>query len=244
VAIQNKLVSYVCLCMAFILCIGCSLDKSHYTYVPGRMIDSFVRPLPVTVCINALDDLRGNENGDNVGLILLPAVPYIRTHYERPEKDIKFTIKGFKPSEDFAKALQVELKRNNLFSYVRLGQDGGCKDADLVVTGKINKASVDTITTLYGMSLLGVFPTVLGLPQGKVYNTLNIQYEMRRTIDGVLVWTSDISGSWGGVFGIWYSNSNDEPYAGINLILSSGLHNELSKLAENIRKDPQRYWEH
>lgn len=243
-AIQNKIVTYVCMWLTYILCSGCSLDKSHYTYVPGRMVDSFISPLPVTICIHDLEDLRGSANEDNVGLILLPGVPYIRTHYDRPEINGKFIVKGFKPTEDFAKALQIELKRNNVFSYVRLEQERGCKDADLIITGKINKASVDTLATLYGISLLGFVPTVLGLPQGKVYNTLNIQYEMRRTIDGVLVWKGDIAGSWGKLFGVWYNYSSDEPYTGINLILSRGLHDKLSTLAEDIKKDPQKYWEH
>ena len=223
---------------------GCALDKSHYAYVPGKMIDMDIRPLPVTVHIDYLDDLRLEENEDKVGITLLPLVPYVKNHYGKPELDRKFKVKCFKPSEDFAKALQIELLRNTIFYSVKSGPGSDSKSADLIISGRIKTASVDTTTTLYGMSLVGILPWVTGLPQGMVYNSLNVEYEMRRSSDGVVVWKGDIDGKWNRLFGLYYNYAPDEPYTGINEILRHQLHDVLTVLAEDIKKDPQKYWPH
>ena len=51
---------------------------------------------------------------------MVPLVPYARAHYDRPEIDSKLIVKGLKSDEDFAKAFQLELVNNNLFSDIQL----------------------------------------------------------------------------------------------------------------------------
>ena len=239
-----KILGSVCLWLSVAICGACTLDKSHYSYIPGEKLDANVIPLPVTVSINYLDDLRGHENKDDTGMTMVPFVRYARAHYDRPEIDDKFIVKGLRPAEDFAKALQQEMVNNNLFSDVQLSQTKNSDDADLVVTGRINKASVDTSATLYGMSAFGILPWMIGLPQGRVYNSLDIQYEMRRTSDGAVVWKGAIDGKWDRLFGLYYNFSKDEPYTGINKILKDGLHDTLSALVEDIKSKPLEYWKH
>jgi len=151
-------------------------------------------------------------------------------------------VEGLKPSEDFAHALMQEMKQNNYFSDIVLAQQSGGKKADLIVTGKIKKASVDTVLTMYGLSIFGVVPWVAGLPEGTVYNTLDIEYEMRRTSDNEVVWRCDVKGEWSKVIGFYYNYSKEEPYTGINEILRKNLHNGLALLGDDIKSKPIGYW--
>jgi hypothetical protein len=99
-------------------------------------------------------------------------VPYANAHFDRPEISQKFEKKGLKPSEDFAEALFKELKSSNLFRDVHLIQQNNFKNADLIVTGRIIKASIDTKITRYGMSILGLAPWVTGLNNDSEFITI------------------------------------------------------------------------
>ena len=244
--VMIKIMVPVCLWLTLLICGGCgaTLNNSHYAYTPGDKINSDSKPLPVNVGINFLDDLRGYENNDNVRLIFLPLMPYVKSHYDRPETEYKFSGKGLKPGEDFANALVQEMQQNNLFKKVFLVQQEGSATADLIVTGRINKASIDTIVTAYGLSMFGIIPWIVGLPEGKVYNGLDVQYEMRRTYDNALVWKCDVKGDWSSVFGFYYNYSKEDPYTGMNMILRKNFQKGLFELSEEIKNNPLEYWKH
>jgi hypothetical protein len=190
-----------------LICGGCgaTLNSSHYVYNPGEKINADLKPLPVSVSINYLEDLRKTESYAYTPLIFIPLMPYGHSHYDRPETDYKFAVKGLNPSVDFANALMQEMKQNNLFREVSLIHPGDNNKADLIVTGRISRASVDTKVTSYGISMFGMLTWILGLPEGKVYNELDIKYEMRRTYDNVVVWKCDVKSDWGRVFGFYYN---------------------------------------
>jgi len=244
VNVMNRIIASVCLLLALLICGGCGsfLGNSHYVYIPGGNINNGTEPLPVTVVINYLDDLRGKECNENVPLVFIPLVPYAKSHYDRPETESKLMVKNFKPGENFAHALMQEMKQNNLFSEVSLGQQDDRKKADLIVTGRIKKASIDTIVTSYGMSIFGILPWMAGLPEGTVFNELDVEYEMRRSYDNALVWKCDVKGDWSKMFGFYYNYSKDEPYFGMNEILRKGLHNGLALLGDDIKIKPLEYW--
>lgn len=244
--IKKKFMVPVYLCLTLLICGGCgfSLDKSHYAYIPSEKLSDDIKSLPVTVVINYLDDMRGRAREEYTGFILLPLVPYASSHYDRPEIENRFGVKSFNPSEDFAKALMQEMKQNNLFSDVSLAQENYSKNADLVVTGRIIKASIDTKATLYGLSIFGFGPWIVGMPQGKVYNELNVEYEMRRTYDNAVVWKCEVKGDWNRIFALYYNYSKDEPYTGMNEILRQNLRLGMSELAEIIKHEPLEYWKH
>jgi hypothetical protein len=236
----------VWLCLALFLCAGCgaTLDPSHYVYTPGQKLDNGIKPLPATVAITYLKDAREKERNENVQLIYLPLMPYASSHYGQPETEEKFAVKGLQPDRDFAHALLQEMEQNNLFKkvFLRKGEDND--KADFVVTGTINKASVDTVISSYGMSMFAIVPWALGLPEGKIYNNVDVQYEMKRTSDNTTVWKCHVKGEWSRVFGFYYNYSKDEPYTGINVLLSKGLYNGLSMLAEGIKEKPMEYLKH
>lgn len=237
---------HVCLLLSLILCGGCSwsLDQSHYVYIPGEKLNENMKPLPVTVVINTLDDLRGTDRVEYIPFLILPIVPYVTSHYDRPETSDKFDFKGLNPGVDFANALMHEMKQNNMFSDLSLVQQNDSKKADLIVTGKIYKANIDTTVTAYGLSILGTVPWIVGLPQGKVYNGLDIHYEMRRANDNAVVWKWDVKGTWSSTSFFYYNHFKDEPYTGMNEILRKNLRDGLSVLAEEIKHKPLDYWKH
>lgn len=236
----------LCIWLAFFICGGCgaTLDSSRYAYIPGQKLNSGIQPVPATVAINYLEDLRVKERNENVELIYLPFMPYARSHYGQPEIEEKLSIKGFQPSRDLANALLQEMEQNNLFKKVSLRQQGDNKKADFIITGRINKASVDTVITSYGMSMFGIVPWMLGLPEGRIYNNLDVQYEMTRTSDNTVVWRCYVKGEWSRLFGFYFNYSEDEPYTGMNELLRNGLQHGLLMLAENIKQKPLDYWKH
>jgi hypothetical protein len=231
--------------LAIFLCAGCgaTLDSSRYVYTPGQKLDNGIKPLPATVAITYLKDAREKERNENVHLIYLPLMPYARSHYGQPETEEKFAVKGLQPDKDFAHALMQEMEQNNLFKKVLLRKGEESDKAEFVVTGTINRASVDTVITSYGMSMFGIVPWALGLPEGKIYNHVDVHYEMRRVSDNTTVWKCHVKGEWSRVFGFYYNYSPDEPYTGMNVLLSTGLHNGLSLLAEDIKQKPTE-WKH
>lgn len=243
---MKKILVPAWLWLALFICAGCgaTLDSSRYAYIPGQRVSNDIQPLPASVAITYLEDARKKERNENVELIYLPFMPYARSHYGQPEAEDKFAIKDLQPSRDFAHALMQEMKQNNLFKDIWLVKPGESRKADFIVTGRINKASVDTAITSYGMSLFGIVPWVFGLPEGRIYNNLDVHYEMRRACDNTLVWKCHVKGEWNRIFGFYYNYSNDEPYTGMNILLSNGLNSGLSALAEDIRRKPQDYWKH
>ncbi len=241
---MKKSMVLAALFLSILICGGCgaTLNNSHYAYTPAEKISSGAPPLPVTVTINQLDDVRGNERKDNSSFAYWPLVLYANSHFDRPETERNFAAKGLKPSEDFANALMQELKQNRLFSEVSLQSKDDRKEADLIVTGRINRASVDTKVITYGTTMFSIFPWIFGLPEGKLYNGLDIRYEMRRARDNEIVWKCDVKGDWSRLFGFYYNYSDDEPYTGMNEILRKDLRNGLALLAEEIKRRPLEYW--
>src|ERR1035438_3636985 len=91
VGAREKIILTVCLWLTLLICGGCGLilDKSQYAYIPGKKLNEDLQPLPVTVVVNNLEDLRGREHAEYIPLIYLPALPYANSHYDRPETDPK-----------------------------------------------------------------------------------------------------------------------------------------------------------
>ncbi|NVN93465.1 MAG: hypothetical protein HXX11_23110 [Desulfuromonadales bacterium] len=242
----KKKIAEAGLCLFLLICGGCgaSLYNSHYVYTPGDKFNNDMKSLPVNVGVKYLDDLRGNESKDNVSLIFIPLIPYAKSHYDRPETEYKFAGKGLKPNEDFAKALVQEMEQNKLFKEVFLVQQEESKTADMIVTGRIKKASIETIVTSYGLSLLGFVPWIVGLPEGKVYNELDIEFEMRRTYDSKVVWKCNVKGDWNKIIAFYYNQSKEDPFFGMNELLRKNLREGLSELAEDIKHKPFEFWNH
>jgi hypothetical protein len=217
------------------------MTKAPFRYVPGEMVNKETQPLPLTVSIDYLEDARGTSNCDYVILATLPLVPYVESHYDRPELPSKFATRYFTPREDLAKALMEEIRQNKLFDKVVLREQNFLRNADLVITGKILKTRVNTTVTLYGMSLFGVVPWLLGLPQGKVQNELDVRYEMRRASDKAVVWEHEVSGAWSSIFGAYYNQNDDAPYTGFGIILRKGLREGISKMAAAMKDNPAAF---
>lgn len=242
--VMNRIVALICFGLVLLVCGGCGamISNTPYVYVPGKNLYNGTEPLPVTVVINPLEDLRAEKTSERVPLVFIPLVPYAKSHYDRPEKVHKLMVEKLKPSEDFAHALMQEMKQNDYFSDIVLAQQSGGKKADLIVTGKIKRASVDTVLTAYGLTIFGVLPWAVGLPEGMIYNTLDIEYEMRRTYDNEVVWRCDVKGEWSKTLGFYYNYSKEDPYTGFNEILRKNLHNGLALLGDDIKSKPMGYW--
>lgn len=77
---------------------------------------------------------------------------------------------------------------------------------------------------------------------GKIYNGLDVHFEMHRFSDGAVVWEHDVTGDWNTIIGVYYGSYQDEPYSGMNKILRQGLHGGLVEMSEDIKYRRIQCW--
>lgn len=220
--------------LILLLCIGC-MSQAPYKYAWSEKLSTGVSPLSCTISVQALEDQREQLNTDHTLLGWIPLVPYATSQFARPEVSPKFAFKGLRPSQDFARALFDELKQNNLFQETILLQHSNTPSSGLVMTGRIKKAGIATTITFYGMSIFGELPWLIGLPMGKLSNTLDLHYELRRVSDKALLWEHDVQGTSSMLLGAYYNLHDDAPYTGMNSILRTGLREGMLKLQDAIK---------
>lgn len=239
---MRRLLYLIVITASLLVQTGCS-SRAAFVYKPSAIVATGKTTLPLKVAVTTFEDLRPNENFNAVLIYLIPIVPFGSISYDRPDGANGFMFHSsynFRPSEDYAKALVDELKHNNYFEEVFFTQRHNEPNIDLIVTGKINETRYDGKMFSYGLTAYGPTLWFLGLPAGTTHNAINLSLEMKRTSDGVVVWTHEITGEWGKTVGLYYNWAAD--FDGFPLIISEGLHRGMEKLAKDITDKNIHYW--
>jgi hypothetical protein len=223
---------------------GCA-KRAAFTYSPGAKTTAALSntPLPFAVVVMPFEDARGRNTKNNQILCLIPFVLYCSLQYDRPEAGTRFLFVSaytFRPSEDFAGAVADEMQRNRFFEKVIF--DGRAREvhADLVVSGRIMETRYYGENASYGLSLWAPALWSVGLPAGKVHNTVFLSMEMRRSSDNVVVWSHIVRGEWSEIVGQYYHWAAD--FDGYPLILREGLQQGMEKLSDAVKTRDQSYW--
>ena len=222
---------------------GCASRAAFNYQLSPRVTAGNNTPLPLKVAVLPFQDRRGQDNTYYVLLYLIPLVPYGAIHYDRPDGANGFLFHAaynFRPSEDLAKAAVEELQQNGFFSEVFLTQREKEPGVDLILSGDIQEARYDGKLISYGLSAYGPLLWFFGLPAGTTHNGLTLAMTLKRTSDGQTVWSHKVSGDWGKTVGLYYNWAAD--FDGIPLILKDGLHEGMTRLANDLQSKPLSYW--
>jgi hypothetical protein len=155
---------------------GCSTTDKAWVYTPNP--PSSTAPLSgKTAVVLPFEDGRQRLNDDHSQMFLIPLCPFGWQDLNTPEgvethlTTSKWT--DYKPTEDFAKALAVELENARLYDQTHFDSEGG--NADIIIRGKILSTYYAMKVFSYCISAYGPMFWFVGLPEGTFTNKLSVQ---------------------------------------------------------------------
>jgi hypothetical protein len=189
---ERKSVTKAKQCLVLVLLVawlaaGCSSQRG-WAYIPTTPITQSPR-MAKAVAVVPFIDQRPRQNKNNLGLRLIPLMPFGWQELNSPE-----TIEGhiasglwqFRPAEDMAKALALEVQNRHLFKEVFFTFRES--DGELVLRGTLLSTGYQGTLYSYGLSIYGELLWVLGFPAGKVKNDLSIELRLDDRTSGQTVW--------------------------------------------------------
>lgn len=169
------------------LAAGCSSQRG-WAYIPTDPLNQSPRVMKAVAVVPFIDH-RPRQNKNNLGLSLIPLMPFGWQELNAPETIQGHVASGlwqFKPTEDVAKALAVEVQNRHLFKEVFFTFRES--DGELVLRGTLLSTGYDGTVYSYGLSIYGELLWLLGLPAGKVKNDLSIELRLEDRTSGQVVW--------------------------------------------------------
>jgi len=221
---------------------GCA-SRAAFNYQLSPRVSASNAPIPIKVAVLPFRDLRGENNTNSLLLYMIPLMPFGWINYDRPDAANGFLFHAaynFRPPEDLAKAAVDELQQDQFFSEVFLTQREHEPGVDLILSGEIQEARYDAKMISYGLSVEGPLLWFFGLPAGTTHNGLMLTMALKRASDEQTVWSHKVSGNWGKTVGLYYNWAAD--FDGIPLILKEGLHEGMTRLANDLQSKPLSYW--
>ncbi len=130
-----------------------------------------------SVVIPEFEDARLNDNKNNILLYLIPFYPFGSQKFSTPETVAGHLNSGlwvnFKPTEDFAKALILELESTNIFYEVYFSNRKS--NERYSIKGRIVSTKYEGKMLSYGLSFYAGFLWFAGLPATSVSNDLALE---------------------------------------------------------------------
>ena len=168
---------------------GCTSERV-WTYSPETKIE--LEPvLDKSVAVPPLIDQRVNMNLNRSGLGLIPLFPYGWQTMYTPEGGQEHRTSGFwlfTPTEDFAKAIAIELQNSSLFDEVFFTHRPS--EADLSLRGTIESTQYTSKMYTYCLSLVGIYLWLFGLPSGSASNELILDLKLVDNTTDQIIWES------------------------------------------------------
>ncbi len=168
---------------------GCTSQRV-WTYSPEAKME--LEPvLENSVAVPPLIDERVNMNLNRSGLGLIPLFPYGWQTMYTPEGGQEHRTSGFwlfKPTEDFAKAIAIELQNSSLFEEVFFTHRPS--EADLSLKGTIESTQYTSRMYTYCLSLVGIYLWLFGLPSGTATNQLILNLKLVDNATDQIIWES------------------------------------------------------
>lgn len=168
---------------------GCTSQRV-WTYSPEAKID-LAPMLDKSVAVPPLIDERVNMNLNRSGLGLIPLFPYGWQTMYTPEGGQEHRTSGFwlfTPTEDFAKAIAIELENASLFKEVFFTHRPST--ADFSLRGTIESTQYTSKMYTYCLSLVGVYLWLFGFPSGTAANELALGLKLVDNTTDQIIWES------------------------------------------------------
>lgn len=129
------------------------------------------------VSVIPFQDSRVGNNEGSIYTGYIPVVPFGWQTQNKPEaaKNHYYTTDWkFDPSKDFAKALETELTKANIFNKATY-KESKPEESDLILTGEIIQTKYKSKMFTYGASVLSGFLWYVGAPSNSWRNELELK---------------------------------------------------------------------
>jgi hypothetical protein len=218
---------------------GCT-KHIKWTYPPVNEPPVAVKSKsPLVVAVLPFEDERGYVRKNYAPLIIVPCVPFIPIHYDRPEDMMGYlTITTYTadPCLDLAQAAAYELKRSGLFKEVFFTEEvKGIGRADLILAGKIKSTYFRGSTYPYCLSILGAVFWYVGAPAGSMKNVLGVDISLSARQADQKAWNYSIQKErfqFGGLYYNWGEDVDGFPW-----LMQEGMREAIKDLDSKIENN-------
>jgi len=193
--------------------------------------------LPLVVAVLPFEDVRGYVSKNYSPLIVLPGIPYIPIHYDRPEAVIGYlSIANYdsEPHLDLAQAAAYELNKSGLFERVFFTEGEGAETADLILTGEIKSTYFRGKGYPYCLGIIGAVFWYLGAPAGSMKNVLILDLSLSSQQTRKRTWNYSIKKEWSQLGSLYYNWGEDVD--GFSLLMQEGMQEAIRDLDSKIQK--------
>jgi len=215
--------------------IGACAQPAQFVYPPTRNHVATFSGKPkygLRVAVLPFEERREGRNSTKTFWIcFLPLAPFGFVAHERPDTAGFFnTVSAFDfdASRDLAKAVATSLEESGLFTHVYFASEGDRRNADLIVSGQVNRTRYLGRTYTYCMSVAGAALWVLGLPVGDSTDELEFALEMKDRRSGRRIWGCRNRSSRRIVQGLYYRWGDD--VTGYAELMERAMHQVVRKL--------------
>ena len=122
---------------------------------------------------------------------MIPLFPYGWQTMYTPEGGQEHRTSGFwlfTPTDDFAKAIAIELENSSMFEEVFFTNRPS--EADLSLMGTIESTQYTSKMYTYCLSLVGIYLWLFGLPSGSASNELVLDLKLVDNVTEEIIWES------------------------------------------------------
>lgn len=176
------------------LSFACSSQRI-WTYSPeSKVMRDVIRNN--SVAVPPFIDKRINENSNKTGLAFLPLFPFGWQTMHTPEGAQMHITSGlwlFNPTEDFAKAVAIELENSSIFKEVFFTHRP--REAELSLIGTVESTKYKGKLYTYLLSFYGVYLWFVGLPAGTASNELALSFKLQDNRSNEVLWKSSYTKS-------------------------------------------------
>lgn len=173
---------------------GCA-QPAKFVFPPNQENLARISEKPkygLRVAVLPFEEMRNDKNSmKTFWICFLPLAPFGFVAHERPETAGFFNSVSefeFDVSRDLAQAAAASLRESGLFTHVHFASGGERENADLILSGKVNRTRYRGRTYTYCVSAAAPVLWVLGLPIGDSTDELEFTLVLRNRETGKRIW--------------------------------------------------------
>lgn len=238
--IKKQITCLILFCFLFAN-IGCA-TRGAFVYSPLSQFKE-TKKFPARIAVKEFLDKRGNDNKDYTMLYIIPLVPYGIEKYNRPEAGGRFITQSayqFRPSEDFAKAMVMDLKASNMFEEVFYSEREHPKDVEFILEGTIISTNYEGKLISYCISFFASYLWFFGLPVGHSINEVNLDIRLVTAKEGKIIWQNSYDKQTSQVGGLYY---NLYQYCkGYPKMIEEINRDVIVSIEKELINKPQEFW--
>ncbi|TGK12049.1 hypothetical protein EHO60_07195 [Leptospira fletcheri] len=233
---KNLTLKLAILMIASMFSTACSTHQTWIYRASGKSMIS--KPLVnEPIVIVPFLDQRASTNDNKTLLYAVPFMPFGWANYEAPEGVARHITSGlwqnYKPVDDFAKALVLEMENAELFKDVSFSFNRGDK---YYIQGVILKTGYSGKMFSYLLSIYGPILWLIGLPAVTVENTLKIELSLVNNKSKKILFTKEYDATPYSEIGWIYSLPNDFHYAEmLNEVYKKFIYDLRTELSNGIK---------